>query len=319
MRPTALDGRRLPPVIYRFDALFEGAIVIDMTIDIGDEQFAYRRTGSGQPLVLVHASISDMRSWEPVESLLGDRFEVINYSRRFSYPNRPIDRGVDDLLEVHVRDLIALIEEQELGPVHLLGNSSGAFVSLLVADQRPDLVRSLSLEEPPVVSMFLQALPPKPVEMLRLLVTAPGAAVAFAKFGAGTMSPTIKAFQQGNDDAALDAFARGVLGAEAYANLSAARRQQMRDNLAAHRSALLGAGLPAFTPEQAKALMVPTQLIRGEDTPDFQRRINKRLAALIPDARDVVVDGASHLVHEDNPSAVASVVREFVHDLGDVS
>jgi pimeloyl-ACP methyl ester carboxylesterase len=109
---------------------------------------------------------------------------------------------VDDQLEVHVRDLVALIEEQELGPVHLLGNSSGAFVSLLVADQRPDLVRSLSLEEPPVVSMFLQALPPKPVEMFKLLVTAPGAAVAFAKFGAGTMGPTVKAFQQGNDDAA---------------------------------------------------------------------------------------------------------------------
>jgi pimeloyl-ACP methyl ester carboxylesterase len=177
---------------------------------------------------------------------------------------------VDDQLEVHVRDLVALIEEQELGPVHLLGNSSGAFVSLLVADQRPDLVRSLSLEEPPVVSMFLQALPPKPVEMFKLLVTAAGAAVAFAKFGAGTLGPTVKAFQQGNDDAALDAFGRGVLGAEVYANLSAARRRQMRDNLAAHRSALLGAGLPVFTPEQAQALVVSTQLIRGANTRTFK-------------------------------------------------
>ena len=290
-----------------------------MTVSLNGEQFAFRRTGSGQPLVLVHASISDMRSWEPVENLLADHFEVINYSRRFSYPNRPIDRGVDDQLELHVRDLTTLIEEQDLGPVHLLGNSSGAFVSLLVADQRPDLVRSLSLEEPPVVSMFIQALPPNPVEMLKLLVTAPGAAVAFAKFGAGTMGPTIKAFKQGNDDAALDVFARGVLGAEAYANVSAARRQQMRDNLAAHRSMLLGVGLPVFTPAQAKALTVPTQLIRGANTPDFQRRINQRLAALIPGARDVVVSEASHLVHEDNPPAVASVVREFVHDLGNVS
>lgn len=65
--------------------------------------------------------------------------------------------------------------------------------------------------------------------------------------------------------------------------------------------------------------MVPTQLIRGANTPHFQRRINQRLAALIPGARDVVVSGASHLVHEDNPSAVASVVREFVHGLGNVS
>lgn len=89
----------------------------------------------------------------------------------------------------------------------------------------------------------------------------------------------------------------------------------MRDNLAVHRAALLGAGLPVFTPEQAKALTVPTQLIRGVNTSHFQRRINQRLAALIPGARDVVVGGASHFVHEDNPSAVAGVVREFVHDL----
>jgi pimeloyl-ACP methyl ester carboxylesterase len=289
-----------------------------MTIAINDEQLAFRMTGSGQPLVLVHANISDLRSWEPIESLLAERFQVINYSRRFAHPNRPIDPGVDDQLEVHAQDLIALIEAQDLGPVHLLGNSSGAIVSLLVAHQRPDLVRSLSLEEPPVVSMFVKALPPKPAEMFKLLVTAPGALVAFVKFGAGSMGPSIKAFQRGDDDAALDAFGKGVLGVKAYANVSAARRRQMRDNLAVHRAALLGAGLPVFTPEQAKALTVPTQLIRGSETSHFQRRINQRLAALIPGARDVVVSSASHLVHEDDPAAVAGAVREFVHDLGNV-
>ena len=62
---------------------------------------AYRRTGSGQPLVLVHANISDMRSWEPVEGLLADDFQVINYSRRFAHPNPPISPGTDDQLDVH--------------------------------------------------------------------------------------------------------------------------------------------------------------------------------------------------------------------------
>jgi hypothetical protein len=52
------------------------------------------------------------------------------------------------------------------------------------------------------------------------LLTDPGAAVALATLGAGTMSPSIKVFEQGNDDAALDAFARGVRGAEACANVS---------------------------------------------------------------------------------------------------
>lgn len=159
--------------------------------------------------------------------------------------------------------------------------------------------------------MFLQALPPKPRELFRVLFSSPGALFALLKFGAGAIGPATKAFQQGDDSAALDLFARGVLGAAAFARITPARKQQMLDNVKAHRAALLGAGLPVFTAADAAAVRVPTQLIRGADTPDFQRRINQRLAALIPRARDVCVPSASHLVHEDNPHAVAEAIRTF--------
>lgn len=282
-----------------------------MKLTVNGEPLAYRRVGHGEPLVLVHANISDMRSWSPLEALLADHFHVITYSRRFAYPNRPIAPGADDPFEVHAEDLVALIEAQRLGPVHVLGNSSGAFIALLAARQRPDLVRSLSLEEPPVMSMFTPALPPRPTDVLRLLFTAPGALAALVHFGARTMAPSVDAFRRGDDEAALHAFGRGVLGNAAYARATPARRAQMRDNLAAHRAALLGVGLPSFTPDEARAVAVPTQLLRGAHTSPLQRRVNRRLAALIPGARDVVVPGASHFVHEDNPSAVAAAMLDF--------
>ncbi|SES67304.1 alpha/beta fold hydrolase [Geodermatophilus poikilotrophus] len=280
------------------------------TLSIRGERLAYRVSGKGEPLVLVHANISDIRSWEPLEGLLADSFKVVSYSRRYAHPNSPIADGGDDPFDVHVQDLIALIESQELGRVHLLGNSSGAFIALLAAASRPDLVRSLSLEEPPVVSIFVRTLPPAPAELIKLLVTAPGAFAAFVKFGAGAIGPATKAFKEGDDEKALDAFGKGVLGTEAFARISTARRHQMLDNVAAHRATLLRSGLPTFTADQARALRVSAQLIRGEHTAHFQRRINQRLAKLIPDARDVVIPDASHLVHEDNPAAVAAVVRE---------
>jgi pimeloyl-ACP methyl ester carboxylesterase len=280
-------------------------------IDIGGVSFAYRESGRGDPMVLVHANISDLRSWAPLEPLVAEHFRVINYSRRFAHPNRPADDGVGDALAPHVKDLVALIEKLRLGKVHLVGNSSGAFVCLLAAQQRPDLVRTLTLEEPPVVSMFLQALPPKPGELFKLLFSSPGALVALLKFGAGAIDPATKAFQEGNDGAAINFFARGVLGDTAYAKVSSARKQQMMDNAKAHRASLLGAGLPVFTAADATAIESPTQLLRGSDTPGFQRRINQRLAALIPGAKDVCVPNASHLVHEDNPQAVAEAVRMF--------
>jgi pimeloyl-ACP methyl ester carboxylesterase len=280
-------------------------------IDINGVSFAYQESGRGDPMVLVHANISDMRSWQSLEPLIADRFRVISYSRRFAYPNHPADDGVSDALAQHAEDLIALIEKLRLGKVHLVGNSSGAFVCLLAAQQRPDLVRTLTLEEPPVVSMFLQALPPKPGELLNLLFSSPSALMELIKFGASAIGPATKAFQQGNDAAAVDIFARGVLGAAAFANVSPARKQQMVDNTPAHRATMLGAGLPVFTADDAAAIKTPTQLIRGAETPGFQRRINQRLAGLIPGARDVCVPNASHLVHEDNPQAVAAAVHNF--------
>jgi pimeloyl-ACP methyl ester carboxylesterase len=280
-------------------------------IDLDGTTFAYRESGDGDPMVLVHANISDMRSWEPLEPLVARHFRVINYSRRFAHPNRPVDEGLGDALEQHAEDLVALIEKLRLGKVHLVGNSSGAFVCLLAAQQRPDLVRTLSLEEPPVVSMFLQALPPKPGELFKLLFSSPGALVALLAFGAGAIGPATKAFQEGKDSAALDLFARGVLGDAAYAKVTVARRQQMMDNVEAHRAAMLGAGLPVFTATDAAAIEAPTQLLRGSESPGFQRRINRRLAGLIPGATDVCIANASHLVHEDNPQLVAEAIRTF--------
>lgn len=84
-----------------------------------------------------------------------------------------------------------------------------------------------------------------------------------------------------------------------------------RTTLAPHRAALLEAGLPSLSPERARALTVPKQLIRGAATSHFQRRVNQRLARLVAEARDIVVEGASHLMHEDNPSAVARAVRQL--------
>jgi pimeloyl-ACP methyl ester carboxylesterase len=272
---------------------------------------AYRSSGRGVPMVLVHANLSDMRSWEPIEPLLALHFQVINYSRRFAYPNVPIGVGVDDTLAQHAADLICLIERLRTGAVHLVGNSSGAFVCLLVASWRPDLVLTLTLEEPPVVSMFLKSLPPHPGEAFKLLFASPLAFIALLKFGAGAIAPATKAFQDGDDGAALDHFAGGVLGHAAYAKLTPARRQQMMDNVGVHRAALLGAGLPAFTPRHAAEVKVPTQLLCGSDTPAFQQWINRRLAEQIPGAKNIRIPNASHFVHEDNPAAVADAIFDF--------
>ncbi len=262
-------------------------------------------------MILVHGNISDLRTWSSLEPLLARQFRVFSYSRRFSHPNPPAAKDTRDSLFNHVDDLVDIIERQRLGKVHLVGNSSGAFVCLLLAARRPHLVQTLTLLEPPVISMFLRQLPPRLADVLRLLFTQPVTLIELLRFGAGVIRPSTKAFESGEDELAVEIFARGVLGQTRFASLSRPRRQQILDNAMAHRALLLGAGLPVFAEEHAASIQTPTQLICGSETPRFQQRINQRLAAFIPGSREICIPNASHFAHEDNAFAVSVAISDF--------
>ena len=155
-----------------------GTDAIDTTsqnswLDINGTKLAYRVMGHGEPMVLIHANISDMRSWVCMQSKLAERFRVIVYSRRYAWPNEPIAEGADDPWSTHADDLAALIEKLAIGPVHALGNSTGAFVALLLARRRPELFRTLILEEPPVLSLFLPDNPPSLGQILMFFLSHP--------------------------------------------------------------------------------------------------------------------------------------------------
>lgn len=49
----------------------------------------YEVSGSGDTLVLVHGSASDLRTWHPQQEALAERFRVVRFSRRFHWPNEP--------------------------------------------------------------------------------------------------------------------------------------------------------------------------------------------------------------------------------------
>jgi len=130
----------------------------------------YHEVGSGEPLVLVHGSASDYRTWGLQQPALAEHFRVISYSRRYHWPNDPISDGADYSMDEQVGDLQALLHALDAGPAHLVGHSYGAFLALLVAVREPSLVRSLVLAEPPVLTLFVSNTP-KLTELLKLMAT----------------------------------------------------------------------------------------------------------------------------------------------------
>src|ERR1700742_1614885 len=102
-------------------------------VEVNGVKLAYRESGEGEPLVLVHGHLSDHRAWTAIEAKLSANFHVYNYSRRFAWPNEPIQDGEPQPWEQDSLDLAAFIEALGIGPVHVLGNSSGAFVAIWLA------------------------------------------------------------------------------------------------------------------------------------------------------------------------------------------
>ena len=281
-----------------------------MTIRGAD--LAYKDLGEGQPLVLIHANISDIRSWDSVAPRLAKNFRVITYSRRYAWPNEEIPDNVADPWEDHTDDLEAMIEKLDIAPAHLMGNSTGATVALLLAKKRPDLVKSLILEEPPLISLFLPTTPPPLMDVLKLLWFHPWSFLPTIHFGATVMGPTTNAFQKGDNEVALKVFSRGVLGQHFDQQLSNARREQIRDNAKPLRALLCYGQLPKLLEPDIQKIKITALVMTGEKTVLSQRHINQRLAVPLPNVKEVEIPGASHLMHEDEPQEVARVVTEFV-------
>ena len=109
---------------------------------------------SGPPVVMVHGSWGDHHNWDLVAPRLAETHVVLTYDRRgHSQSERPTSQG-----SVHedVADLAGLIEQRDFGPAIVIGNSFGAIISLRLAAQRPELIRSLVVHEPPLVGLIAQ-------------------------------------------------------------------------------------------------------------------------------------------------------------------
>lgn len=266
------------------------------TVDVDGAALAYREHGEGAPLVFVHGSASDLRTWEQQLPTIGRSYRAIAYSRRYARPNEDIQPDADDQMLPHVDDLVALLRVLDAAPAHLVGHSWGGFICLLTAIRHPQLVRSLVLGEPPVLTLFT-SVPPRPTEMLRLLVRRPGTARAILSFGARTHLPAQKAFRRGDDEAAFLRMSHGVLGKEARAAFRGAQAAGAREP---EHTAGTGARRRLPAPERGRRARcdgpgpthdrrtesgLPAPTDRRAATATTERRADRNRGRLAPNAR----------------------------------
>lgn len=273
------------------------------TADINGTILHYIECGEGEPLVLVHGSLGDYRTWISQIGAFSKEYRVISYSRRYHYPNPWPQDASNFSATVHAKDLVAFIQALNLGKVHLVGHSYGGLTALLVARDNPELVRSLTLGEAAVQS---------------LTVTSSEGKSVFQNFMQHSVRPSHKAFEQGNIEKGVRIFINGVLGEGPYDNMPPIAHIVMLENAREMKGQIKGMNakgvdfFPAISCKDAEQITVPTLLLDGELSPKFLRIINNALERCLPDNERAVIPEASHDLKIQEPPVFSDTVLPFL-------
>jgi pimeloyl-ACP methyl ester carboxylesterase len=266
------------------------------TLRVNGYPMAYVEEGAGVPVVLVHGTNGDYRSWAAQMEPLGERYRAISVSLRHYYPE-PWDGEGEFSARQHVDDVIAFIEGLGAGRAFLIGHSRGGHVSTHVALRRPDLLRGLVLVEP--------GLPPA-----ALLPGSPDGE-RFASVRSERTRRLTELIHAGKVDAAVEHFVDAISGPGTYRARSAAANQMTRDNI---RTALGEARdtRDPVTREQAATLRMPALLIGGSTSPPRFAPVLAALESAIPGARRITIAEAGHTMYRTHAPVFNELLLGFV-------
>jgi non-heme chloroperoxidase len=257
----------------------------------------YFQSGSGVPVVLIHGGLGDYREWSAQIEPFSQHYRVLDYSRRYNYPNDNPERP-DHSAIVEARDLAALLDALKLERVHLVGYSYGALTALFFATQHPERLRSLTLAEPAIMKWLPQI---------------PGGQAELDKFLTTMWKPAGEAFRKEQPETALRITCDYFSGKGSYDKLPAEGRQLLMSDIREWKALTTSQDpFPMLDRDVVRGLKVPTLLITGEKTLSPLRMIIEELSRVLPAAERVTIPGATHDMWLEEPEACGKATLNFL-------
>jgi pimeloyl-ACP methyl ester carboxylesterase len=248
-------------------------------------RIAFRATGSGPALLLVHGTASDHTAWRSVAGLLATRFTVYAMDRRGRGGSG--DAGAYRI-EREYEDVAAVI--RSIGAeVDVVAHCYGAACALGAASGTPQ-VRRLVLYEPRV---------PTDGSVV------PEAVLADAR----------ARLARGDREGVLVAFLRDVAGLPPRAVDAMLQSREWIGGISTAHTVVREMELERwyrFQPDQYGRFTIPTLLLTGSESPSFLRLTAARMHAALPASRLVVLAGQGHTAMTTAPQRLAEELTAFL-------
>ncbi len=255
----------------------------------------YTLTGHGPPLLLLHGFTGSAEEWAGLVPALAPLRQVI----AVDLPGHGRAPAPDDpacyTMERAVAGLLALLDHLGHAVCDVLGYSMGGRVALHLAATAPARVRALILES---ASPGIE----DPAERAARAAADEALAARIEREGLEWFVDHWAGLPLFASQARLPEAARAAL-----------RERRLRGSATGYANSLrgMGAGRQRSLWADLPALRVPALIISGELDEKYVA-IGARMAAAMPLARQVIVPGAGHTVHLEQPEAFQELVVGYI-------
>jgi pimeloyl-ACP methyl ester carboxylesterase len=291
------DSPRIP---HGFGGLVPHTLQLPLS-DLGPATWVFRKVGQGPPLLLVHGLMTTGYSWRYVIPELARHWTVFvpdlpGSGASVAPPGRLLPRRMGEALA-------DFIVAQGMGPMDVIGNSMGGYLTLHLAHRRPDLVkRHVVLHAPGFAEARLWA--------LWLALRVPGAerllgrlvawdALRWAHRNVHYYDESLKSLEEARE------YGLPLLTPSGRSGFF----RQLRDMMDVREMTPFHLALG-----EAGGIRARTLLLYARTDPMVPPWMGPAWQALLPSARLVWAEEGSHFLHVDRPDLFLGASVPFLRD-----
>jgi len=252
----------------------------------GSGRLWYEAKGTGAPIVFLHDGLVSSAGWEGPFEELAKSFRAIRYDRRGFGRSEPPKGPYSD-----VDDLNAILETLRIGRAVLVGCSNGSRLAVDYTLAHPDRVEALVLVGPVISGLPYSE--------------------HFLRRGLANYRPM---FQEKSREKLIEAWVQDPYLTDSRDTQARTRLRELLTKSPGPLTAAVPESRPPDRPALGRLaeIHVPTLILVGEsDIPDVHAHAGV-LEAGIHGARRMIVPGAGHLIHLEQPGLLTREILLFL-------